>query len=243
MTDTTKSKNSRAVLSPEFRMSFPQLIEAKKVELIPGKPQGDPIFSVSGIFTPENVKKFRAPDPKDPTKLVDVDLAKVIFELAKAEWGDSFVVKELMATTWPITDGTAYDEKQKAKGKNTGEAYVGMKLFNMKAQEAYPPTLSAVIDDKLKTFNRAVASDMQVAKQLFAGGNYAIAELNLKPYKIGPKKDGSFEYYVTAYMNNVRFVREGERFGGQSLMSKFGGTEGGTTNADPTKGIDDEIPV
>lgn len=235
-----KSKNNITVLSAPFRMSFPNLIDAKVVT-IQGRPQGDPIFSMTGILEPADTKKFQIVDPKDPTKLIDADINLLVAQIAKAEW-PTLDLKVDMAKTWPVYSGDVYAEQQVAKGKS-GDAYVGKKMFNMKAQQEYPPTLRAVVDGKVKIFNRGMQADMQLAKHLFTGGHYAVAELNLVPYKIGPAKDGSFTYYVTAYMNNVRFVKEGERFGGQSMMDRFAGVDGGSSDIDPTRDLASEIPV
>lgn len=235
-----KPKNNITVLTPAFRMSFPNLIEAKPV-VMQGKAQGDPIFSMTGILDPEATKQFKVVDPKDATKLIDADINLLILQIAKAEW-PTLDIKNEMAKTWPVYSGDIYAAAQVEKGKS-GDAYVGKKLFNMKAQQEYPPTLRAVVDGKVKIFNRGMPSDMQLAKHLFTGGHYAMAELNLVPYKIGPAKDASFTYYVTAYMNNVRFVKEGERFGGQSMMDRFAGVDGGSSDIDPTRDLASEIPV
>lgn len=241
MADNSKPKNNITVLTPAFRMSFPNLIEAKVVQVKSGKP-GDPIFSMTGIFEPDDLKRFKTVDPKDPTKLIDADIQQLLLNIVKAEWGADFKPTELMKGTWPIYSGDTYAAVQQEKGKS-GDAYVGKKMLNMKAQQEYPPTLRAVVEGKVKIFNRGLQSDMALAKTLFAGGHYAMAELNLVPYKIGPKKDGSHEYYVTSYMNNVRFIKEGERFGGQSMMDRFAGIDGGSSDHDPTADLANEIPV
>lgn len=234
-----KAKNNRTLLTPMFRMSFPQLIEAKPY-IKNGKPQGDPKYSVTMIFDPADLTKFKAQDPNDPNKLIDVDANLVVAELARAEW-EGIKLKDRtvdggMADSWPITSGDVYAAKQEAKGK-PGKAYVGKKLITAKTGVEYPPTLRVVQNGKVVSLNRAFDKDMTLAKSVFTGGYYAMAEVTLSPSEV----DG--ERYVPFYLNGIRFVKEGERFGGQSLMDRFGGTEGGATAEDPTKGMDDEIPV
>jgi hypothetical protein len=234
-----KAKNNITLLTPMFRMSFPQLIEPKAF-VRAGKPQGEPKFSVTMIFDPESLKNFQKQDPNDPNKLVNVDVSQVVAELARAEWEGIKLNADTksggMADTWPIINGDTYAAKQEAKGKK-GDAYKGKKLITAKTGVEYPPTLRLVVDGKVEKLSRALDKHMAMAKAAFVGGHYAVAEVTLSPTEL----DG--ERYVPFYLNNVRFVKEGERFGGQSLMDRFGGTEGGTEARDPTAGMDDEIPV
>ena len=228
-------------------MSFPNVVEAKPF-MVDGKPKpgSAPTFNVSGIFDIDNLKKFQAADPNDPTKLVQVDVALVCAQLAKAEWPE-LDIKNAMASTWPIRSGDIYAAQQEKKKKN-GDAYKGKKIIGMKAMQEYPPTLSAVIDRKLKVLNRAFSDDMKLAAQLFQGGHYAVAEVNLSPttMKKGTNQNTGediVEYYVTFWLNSLRLTRLGERFGGASLMTRFDGVTGGASSHDPTKSLEDEIPV
>ncbi len=242
-----KSQNSRTLITAPFRMSFPNVIEAKPF-MQDGKPKpgSQPTFNISGIFDPADLEKFQAADPNDPTKLVTVNVALVCAQLAKAEWPE-LEIKTAMAATWPIRSGDIYAAQQEKKKKN-GDAYKGKKIINMKAMQEYPPTLSAVVDGKLKTLNRAFSDDMKLAAQLFQGGHYAVAEVNLSPttMKKGTNQqtgEDVIEYYVTFWLNSLRFIKQGERFGGSSLMTRFDGVQGGASSHDPTKSLEDEIPV
>ena len=240
-----KSKNTRNALTPLFRMSFPNLLEAKAF-MRDGKPQGEPTFNLTGIFDIPDLKKFRVADPENPDTLVESDINLVVAQIAKAEWPD-LEIKTAMAPTWPIKDGDLYAKRQEAKKKN-GDAYKGKKLISMKASLEYPPTLYAVIDGKKVTLNRAFEKDMQLAKGLFQGGHYAMAEVNLSPstMKKGVNNETGqdiIEYYVTFFLNGIRFVKQGEKFGGQSLMNRFDGVDGGSSGHNPTKSLEDEIPV
>lgn len=226
-------KFSRTLLTPNFRMAFPGPLIEPKPYMQNGKPQGEPKYSVTGIFDPKDLDQFETLDAATD-KLVKVDVKRVCFDLAKQKWPD-LDIKTAMATTWPIIDGDAYAAKQEAKGKS-GDAYKGKKLINMGASQEYPPTLRVVADKKLVILNRGIQQHMTMAKASFVGGYYACAEVNLQPVEVSGRQ------FVKFYLNNIRFVKEGPRLGGSSLMDRFGGTDGGVSDHNPTAGMDDEIP-
>lgn len=226
-------KLSQTLLTPNFRMAFPQLLEPKPY-MQNGKPQGDPKYSITAIFEPGDLTKFQTLDPNDQSKLIEVDVKRVVFDLAKAKW-PTLDIKTAMATTWPIIDGDQYAAKQEAKGKS-GDAYKGKKLVNMGASQEFPPTLRVVADKKVVILNRGIQQHMTMAKASFVGGYYACAEVNLAPVEVSGRQ------FVKFYLNNIRFVKEGPRLGGSSLMDRFGGTEGGQSDHNPTAGMDEEIP-
>lgn len=226
--------NSKTLLTPVFRMAFPNFIEPKQIT-VNGKPQGDHLFTATCIFDPADLDKFQVPDPQDPNKLTNVNIAKVVAELCRAEWPGIDLNAE-MGQTWPIVDGDKYAAKQEAKQKSA-DAYKGKKLINVKAKSDYPPSLYAVVDGKLTQLNRQMPNHIAVARSVFIGGYYAIAEVNVSPNEFAGRK------YATFYVNNVRFVKEGERLGGQSLMNRFAGVMGGASDHDPTHGLGSDIPV
>lgn len=225
-----------------FRMAFPKLITAEQY-VRNGKPQGDPKFSMTMIFDEASLVKFQATDPNDANKLIDVDVRKVAAELAKLEWGNDLNLQEAFAKTWPVVDGNKYNAEQVAKGKKGGgDAYKDHKFIVTKASNEYPPRLRAQKDGKIVELSRHIDADMAIAKACFVGGYYAMAEVNVQPNEVDGDK------YVNFYMNGVRFIKQGDRLGGQSMMEKFGGTVGGASDHNPTEGLDaggkanDEIP-
>lgn len=242
------ANKSRTVLTPEFRMSFPNLVKPKEF-IDKGKPSGKFFYNTEMIFTEDALKKFRV--LRDGS-LVSVDFASLLAELAKDAWGSEtnpetgqpLTVKEMfagvLAKGWPLRKGDVIADVLKAKGKS-GDHYRGMRVMSAKSNvtdKVTPPTLS--IDQKggHRTLNRLVETDMQTARSAFVGGNFAVAELNIVANVVGGLK------YLTAYLNEVRYTREGPKFGGQggALMSKFEGISGGESDHNPTEGMDDEIP-
>lgn len=232
----------RRLLTPEFRMSFAKLItpEAYKEN---GKDKGEPKYSVECIFSPESLTKFLEDDGKGGFAEVDVRL--VCAQVAKAEWPDMNPKEAVETKTlfWPIYDGDQYVVKQTAKATAKGKAapdlkhYAGKKLFRISAAKEYPPVLSFKDKGATVSLNRASDSDLAKAKQVFTGGNYAIAEITVKATATAQGK------FVNFYVNSVRMTRTGDALGGGGgMMNRFDGVQGGKSDKDPTVGIEDEIP-
>jgi len=111
-----------------------------------------------------------------------------------------------------------------------------MKVIPVKAKEGYPPALFVLDQGKFRELGRTNEQDMARAKDLFVGGHYAKASLNLKAMQTPQGR------FLVFYVNAVLFVKEGQRIGGMSAEERFGGIEGGMAPHDPTDGLDDEIP-
>lgn len=244
---------SRTVLSPEGRLSFCHMISPKEFKE-KGKGTGKFSYITDLIFKPDDLKKFRMPDPANPSNLIDVDLPVLLAGLAKEAWGaqinpetnQPWTVKEMFAGVavkgWPIKNGDQIADRAKAANPPKDyEQYRGMKSIAIKSnvsEKTQPPVLSQATPKGKRVFNRTLEADMQVANMLFQGGNYAVAEINFVANEVGGMK------YLTPYVNSIRFTREGAKLGrsGGDLMDKFGGVGGGAAAHDPTEGMDDEIP-
>lgn len=243
------ANKSRTVLSPEFRMSYPSVIVAKEFK-DKGKPSGKFFYQTETILTEDSLKKFRV--LRDGV-LVEVDIQQLLAELAREAWGDEknpetgapLTVKEMfagpLAKGWPLRKGDVVAEKLKAEGKN-GDHYRGMRVMAIKANKtdkALPPALGFADANGFKPLDRLSPTDMQRAQMMFAGGNYAVAELNIVAQDVSGLK------YLTPYLNSITYTREGVKLGNQGgqLMSRFEGIKGGASDHNPTAGMDDdEIP-
>jgi hypothetical protein len=232
-------------------MSYPSLIESRETTDDRGVKTGKWVYSVEGMFTEESLVKFKV---LRNNVLVDVDIQQLLRELAVEAWpelgapaiaGQPSPLAAAFAGVafkgWPLKRGDVKAEARAAKEKD-GSHYKGLRLMQMKSNvtdKVQPPALSYVgPDKKIKAVNRLVPSDMQAAKQLFVGGNYAVAELNIRASIVSGMR------YLTPYLNSIRYTREGAKFGAQggALMSRFDGVVGGEADHDPTAGMDQEIP-
>lgn len=248
------SKNhSRSLVTPEFRMSFPSLIHAKPF-MKDGKPTGKESFQVEAIFDEEVLANFQMWDEAEK-KYVAVNLPQLLVQLANEAWpnmtfaaghsreGQPMTVKELFDAQngkgWPIQRGDAIAAKREAKGKK-GDAYVGKRVISFKSNKAdnvQPPNLSMVTSKTtFKTLNRTNDVDMEKAKNIFQGGNYAFATVSFVAMTVSDTR------FLTPYLNGIRYTREGARLGGASEMDRFDGVSGGSSAHNPTDGMDEEIP-
>jgi len=231
------ASGSRVLITPTFRMSFPNLLEPRPY-MQNGKPKGDPTYNTEMLFEPDDLTKFRLYD-EESGELAEVDIRKVLVDVAKEKW-DGINVKEAVAAKdlrWPIKKGSDIHAKKLKAGKKGTEYYEGMEVLNAKTGQDYPPTLKYKDKNTWVTVARELDTSMSKAKGLFVGGNYGYAEVSLRAIEV----DG--EKHITFYLNQVRFVKQGDRIGGGgSLMDRFDGIDGGETDYDPTKDMDDEIP-
>lgn len=231
--------NNISLITPEFRLSFVNLVIPQPY-MENGKPKGDPYFSLEMLFDPEDMKSFKRWD-EDAQDLIDVDVARICVEAAKNAWPGINVQEEFtVGDNWPIHDGDAHADAKEAAGKKNVDHYRGIKLIKAKTNQDIPPRLYIMEKGKRVQLAQAIEADANRAKQLFAGGNYAYAELSCAGVMSGKNK------YITFYVNSVVFTREGDRLGGSSLMDRFEGYKSQTTDYDPTDGmdgdLDDEIP-
>jgi hypothetical protein len=227
---------SRTLITPTFRMSFPNLIQPKQFQ---GK--GDYFYNMEMIYNSGDMTKFKMPND-ETGEFVDVDIKQVCAEVAREKWGLDVSASVKDGTLgWPIKDGSKLAIEREEAGKKSVDHYVEMKVINCKAYPDYPPKLFYQDEktNKRKMVVRGLESDEAFAANLFYGGAYAFGELTVRSAVSGGKK------YVTCYINSVRFMSHGDRLGGGSLIDRFEGIHGGSGDYDPTKnmssGVNDDL--
>lgn len=238
----------RRLLTSEFRMSFAKLIKPEAYTP-PGSTiaKGEVKYSLECIIPHDGLKVFKEFD-EATGKPVEIDIRKLLVALANEKW-PGVDLKKMAAENkhlWPFKDGdkvaATLTAKAEAKQKKRNyDHYKGMTVFKIDALEKFPPTLTYrdVVDGKstVIALNRGSDSDMGKAAQLFVGGNYAIAEVT------ATADDSPMGPYLKLYVNSVRCTRTGDRLGGgNSLMDRFDGIEGGSSDHNPAAGLDDQIP-
>ena len=252
MTDTVKKPKAitKRVLSPQFMGSYPHLIKAVPYQE-GGVTKGDPRFTLSMVFNPEDLVKFRAENAAG--ELIEVDIKKLAVQLAKEQFPglqDSNAFKAAFqkgdgspAKGWPFVDGNKVAAYMESKGKEGADRFKGKVVITAKTYEDSPPLLSYGVTENgrltWKPLQRSSDVDMKKANELFQGGNIYGAELSLRCAIV------SDTYFITFYINSVRYLSAGEPFGRKSMMDRFDGVYGGSSPHDPTAGadnMDDEIP-
>ena len=218
-------------LTPEFRMSFPNLIQPRAFQ-----DKGDQKnYRVEMLFEPEDLKKFRVENAQKQG-LEEADINQILLNFAKDQF-PGVNVKQDFQNTWPVRDGSNVAESKEADGKRGGDVYRGKKFIRATSGVDFPPNLMVVEDGKKVTLNRGFDGDMEKAANLFVGGHYAFAEVVIKAVEVNGIK------YMPFYLNSICFTKIGEKFGGQSLMARYDDVSGGSADVDPTAGSDDdEIP-
>lgn len=199
----------------------------------------EPKFSVSMIVEPGDMVKFKR---EVDEKLVDVDLTAECKALVKQKWPE-LELKEMFpkkpdgTNDWPLKKGDDIIAASAKKGKKSNLDFLAGKYqIGTTASVKVPPRLS-YFDPKTgkwATLDRDNPEDLKVIKKLFLPGNYAMLELSIVPNEVNGK------CYLTFYVNHVRFKKVGDRIGGgNSMMDRFDGIEGGEGDVDPTAGDDD----
>lgn len=225
---TQKKFVSQLLLTPEFRMSWPALLKAVPFQ---NKPNSEE-FSVLGIFDPDNLAFFRDENKQDR------DIRRVMADLAQEEWPDIKNVNEEVKARklyWPVVDGDQKAAELEARSKN-GDVYKGKRLMRLKAKAERPPELRFVVDGRYKVLDRMDDADVSKINSLFVAGNYAFAEINVRPTQTPQGR------YMTLYLNKICFLRTGERIGGGPSLMDEDDVRGGTSDYDPTQGMSDDIP-
>lgn len=230
--------STKVVITPLCRLSYPKLVTPEPFTDAKGVKKGDPVYTTELLVPNEDMDKFKAFD-EETGDFVDVDFAKVCAAVAKEKFPDvnlkDAVNQGLLS--WPIKSGDARAEEKGAKG----EHYAGHKVIRGKAltkikDRPNAPRLYYVEKGDRQMIARGTDEGSQRAEHLFYGGAYVLAELSIVAGDM-PNK------YVTCYINSVRFVKDGTRFGGTSLMDRFEGVMGGESALDPTGESDDEVPA
>lgn len=232
---------SCSLITPTFRMSYPNLLVATQYQ---GK--GEFTYNMQGIYDPETLSQFRVPN--DATGKFDfADVVEVVKRVAKEEWGvesgpDMGPTPDNPTIQWPIKRGTLEAQRINKAREAKGESPIdlghieGKALIGCKAYTKYAPKLWFPDGDKFVQVVRGDEFSEQKAAQFFYGGAYAYAAVTAKATISGANR------FVTFYVNDVRFVRHGDRLGSGSMMERFEGIHGGESQFDATQGMDDEIP-
>jgi hypothetical protein len=232
---------SRQILTPKFRMSYPNLLVPR-----PFKEGAKDEYSVEMIFDQVDMDRFQVLN--DDTGDMDImNVKQMCVEMSKEAWGSSFNPAEAVKMRemhWPVRNGDEMiAKKEAANPKKTGryDHYEGMSVIRGKAAALmngtpFAPRLYYAEKGQLKQINRNFEAEMAKAAAMFYGGAYATAEINVKT------NTTNNTHYIMFYINCVRFVADGDRFGGQTLMERFSGVDGGQTDYDPTEGMTSEIP-
>jgi len=236
-----KENEARIVLTPTFRLYYPTLLTPRPYQE-GGQPKGKPRYSLGMILEPNQLKDFKEFDEATET-FQDVSFSTVLTEVAEKAWGREIEnIREAVkhgGINWPIKKGETISAKKDGKH---AEHLDGKYLINCGSIEDYPPVLKAKVDGVRKTLVRGTTDGDSKIKNLFTGGNYAYAELNVKATEVSGQK------YLTLYLNGVTFVKPGEAIGGGGAggtMERYANTQGGEADVDPNdggEGGDDEIP-
>ncbi len=177
-----------------------------------GKEVGEPKFGVTLMM------------PSDYSLLPG--LKAKIAEAARSKWP----TRALSELKFPLGTGDKAAERAKLKGKNR-DFMKG--LLVLTARSKYPPTLSVLEGGKIITLESDVLKAKYKSK--FYSGCMVGASVNFVPYDADDGDDG-----VTAYVQSLLWVKDGERIGGRDQAEVFKSYMGTTTSENPLG--DDEIP-
>lgn len=142
------------VVTPEAVAVFPHVFEPKPI-MVNGQAQGDPIYSISLLFTEEDVK----------------GLKKTARNLAQQKWPS----RDLKELQFPFKKGDSEAQKQADKGRN-GEFYRG--YIVVKASSQYQPgvvgpTKQDIIDPK-EVYSGCIVRAQLNIKTFSAGSNEGV---------------------------------------------------------------------
>lgn len=222
MSNEANQVDGRYTFSTETRMVFQNLAEPRAVGK-KGKAKGEPKYSGTFIFTPDNAD----------LKAIKELAAKV----AKARWPG----RPLSELKFPFTTGEKKIEREKKAAEREGRKPRDQKFFEgmivLDARSKYQPQCAAVVAGKVVQLEGAAV------KQKFYNGCYAVPKINLVPYE-GQAEDGvGNPDGVTAYLDAVLFAKDGPKIGGGNAAETFKAYAGSMTAADPGSDTDgDEIP-
>lgn len=210
-TDTAKADMSYT-FNEAVRGVYMSIFEPKTFQKN-GKSVGDPKFSLLLLI------------PKESGEING--LKSKMAEAAKAKWP----TRAMSELKFPISTGEKVAEKAKVKGKNRDFA-LGHLVLSTRSK--FPPTISVLENGKIITLD----SDALKAKYKgkFYSGSFVAVSVNFVAYEGDMGEDG-----ITAYIQSVLWVKDGERIGGGRDQSEvFKQYMGSTTDEDPLN--DDEIP-
>lgn len=210
MTEATKADLSFTFNEP-VRGAYMNIFDAKAFKKN-GKEVGDPKFGLTLMMEP------------DYSALPA--LKAKIAEAAKSKWPS----RPMSELKFPLSSGDKAAERAIAKGKNRD--FMKGKIV-LTARSKYAPTLAVLEGGRIITLE----SDALKAKykSKFYSGSFVAASVNFVPYEADDGDDG-----VTAYLQSLLWVKDGERIGGRDQAEVFKAYQGTTTAENPL--ADDEIP-
>jgi len=149
------------------------------------------------------------------------ELKTLALKAARAEWPGA----KATDVSWPFKNGDTEADRLIAKGKTEAQVEFMRGHILVKASSKYAPE---VVDANRKPI---------VSKDAVWSGCYGHVAGVFNPYQ---SDDGKFG--VGLYFDKVLVSRKGDRIagGGRSAADVFAGVKGGTSNVDPTAGLDDD---
>jgi len=205
-------------LTKAVRAIWPGLHEARKFKDEQGRENGEPKYSAT----------FLIPADHPDLKAHKQEVAK----LARAKFG---AASDLKTLKFPFVSGD--DEAMKAIEKGKDRSYCAGAVL-LKTASQYPV---AVFDARRRDAQGQpiLVSEPEAIKALIYSGCQVAAQVKYRTYRVGSNQPG-----VTAYLQKVCFVADGERIAGSVSGDVFRSVQGAVTTADPTGGaeLDDEIP-
>lgn len=180
-----KSEDTK-IKTPEFRVSYPNVFEAVKVNPTDAKAK----FGVVAIFQVAETEKSKAAG----TKIVSIEALK---DLCRAVAAEKFGADR---SKWPVLkfpfrDGNEPTKKD-ADGYGPGTIFVSLQSVNK------PGIVEAFAGPDNRPAPLAAQSD-------FYAGCYARAEINAYYWKFMGKEG------ISLGLQNLQKLRDGERFGGR----------------------------
>jgi len=223
---------SRILITPVYRMSFPNLSQPRSFQ---DKADGKKSYNVEMIFEAADLQAFKLWND-ETGNFEEVDVRQIAAQVAKEQWPGINVKSEFQpGRNWPIHDGDTRAAEQERKGKK-GDHYKGMKVIRAGTDESIPPRLYTVENKRRVELVRGDDADKAKIESLFVGGNYALSEVTVKATETPQGR------FIKFYLGGTKFVRQGEKLGSPSMMDRFDGITGGSSEHDPTDGLDDDIP-
>jgi hypothetical protein len=218
MTEGTKV-DGRFSPNKEAKMVFPNLKEAKAV-MKNGKPRGEPKFGARILVTnPEDIAAIK----------------KKAVEVARAKWPGV----NLKTLKFPFSDGAKEAAKSKTNGKD-GSFYGDASTLVVTARSKYQPRLS-IYQGPNKAPQELDGPTLATAWNKFYSGAFVLPQWNFVAYD-PVSDDGEAKAGVTAYLDQVMWIKDGQRIGAPSASEAFKHYQGSVSTEDPTgSAIDDEI--
>lgn len=215
---STTEVNGRYALRKEARLvTYKDSLYVPNAVIKNGKALGEPKYNAQFIIVnPDDIAAIKA-------KAVEV---------ARAKWP----TVDLKTLHFPFTSGDKLADKAKAEKKDR-ESYRGSLVVSSRSK--FQPRLAVFQGGKapLELGNEQL---LAAHRSKFYAGALVLVQFNFVAYDgVGTGQPG-----VTAYLDQVMWVKDGERLGGGSAAEAFKHYQGSVSPEDPTGGaeLDDEIP-